>query len=117
LRGKVVLIDFWASWCGPCHKENPNVVKMYNRFKNEGFEIYGVSLDRDRAAWLKAIETDGLQWLHVSDLKFWQSEAAQAYSVQAIPATYLIGKDGNILAKNLRGKALESKVEEVLKVQ
>ncbi|MCU0446623.1 MAG: AhpC/TSA family protein [Microscillaceae bacterium] len=117
LRGKLVLIDFWASWCGPCRKENPNVVKMYNRFRNQGFEIYGVSLDRDREAWLQAIKADGLTWLHVSDLKFWQSEAAQAYSIQSIPATYLVGKDGNIVAKNLRGKALESKVEEILKVQ
>lgn len=112
LKGKLVLIDFWASWCGPCRRENPNVVKVYNQYKDKGFEIYGVSLDKDRNAWLKAIEQDGLTWLHVFDQ---QSAAAQTYQVSAIPQTYLIDKEGNILAKNLRGKALENKVAEVLK--
>jgi peroxiredoxin len=112
LKGKLVLIDFWASWCGPCRRENPNVVRVYNQYKSKGFEIYGVSLDKDRNAWLKAIEQDGLTWLHVFDQ---QSAAAQTYQVSAIPQTYLIDKNGNILAKNLRGKALESKVAEVLK--
>ncbi len=114
LKGKVVLIDFWASWCGPCRQENPNVVKMYQQYKNKGFEIYGVSLDKNREDWLAAIEEDKLAWLHVSDLQFWNSAAAQTYNVRAIPATYLIGKDGIILAKNLRGPALEAKVAEVL---
>ncbi|GAB4401544.1 MAG: hypothetical protein OHK0053_24370 [Microscillaceae bacterium] len=111
LKGKLVLIDFWASWCVPCRRENPNVVKVYDRYKNQGFEIYGVSLDRNREAWLKAIAEDQLTWLHVFD---GSSEAAQTYAVQAIPATFLIGKDGKILAKNLRGAALEAKIAEVL---
>jgi peroxiredoxin/glutathione S-transferase len=114
LRGKVVLIDFWASWCGPCRAENPNVVRLYNRFKNKGFEIYGVSLDNKKEAWLNAIEKDKLTWLHVSDLKGWQSEAARNYAVQAIPQTFLLDKDGKIIARNLRGKALEDKLDEVL---
>ncbi len=114
LKGKVVLVDFWASWCGPCRQENPNVVKMYKQYKNKGFEIYGVSLDKNRADWLSAIEEDKLTWLHVSDLQFWNSAAAQTYNIRAIPATYLVGKDGIILAKNLRGPALEAKVAEVL---
>jgi len=114
LRGKYVLIDFWASWCGPCRMENPNVVRMYNKFKDKGFEIYGVSLDREKTAWVKAIEKDGLTWTHVSDLKFWNSEAAQQYGVTAIPATFLLYKEGRIIAKNLRGAALEQKLEEVL---
>ncbi|MCU0355772.1 MAG: AhpC/TSA family protein, partial [Cytophagales bacterium] len=87
LRGKYVLIDFWASWCGPCRMENPNVVRMYNKFKTKNFEIYGVSLDRNREDWLKAIEKDQLSWLHVSDLKFWNSEGAKTYGVRGIPAT------------------------------
>ncbi|MCU0339370.1 MAG: AhpC/TSA family protein [Spirosomaceae bacterium] len=116
LRGKVVLIDFWASWCGPCRMENPNVVRVYNRFKDKGFEIYSVSLDRDKNAWVQAIGKDGLVWpSHVSDLKYWKSVAAQAYGVNAIPATFLLDKDGKVIAKNLRGEALEKKLEEVLR--
>ncbi|MFN4144261.1 MAG: redoxin family protein [Runella sp.] len=116
LRGKVVLIDFWASWCGPCRQENPNVVRVYHRFKDKGFDIFSVSLDRDKNAWVKAIEKDGLVWNnHVSDLKYWQSAAAQTYGVNGIPATFLLDKDGKVIAKNLRGEALERKLEEVLK--
>lgn len=116
LRGKIVLIDFWASWCGPCRQENPNVVRVYNKFKDKGFEIFSVSLDRDKMAWVKAIEKDGLVWPnHVSDLKYWQSAAAQTYGVNGIPATFLLDKDGKVIAKNLRGEALERKLEEVLK--
>ncbi|GAB2605010.1 redoxin domain-containing protein [Spirosoma areae] len=115
LRGKYVLIDFWASWCGPCRAENPNVVRMYNKFKDKGFAIYSVSLDQAKANWTKAIRNDNLTWTHVSDLKFWQSAAAQQYGVQAIPATFLLDKEGKIIAKNLRGDALEQKLEEVLK--
>ncbi|MFD2936055.1 redoxin domain-containing protein [Spirosoma flavum] len=115
LRGKYVLIDFWASWCGPCRAENPNVVRMYNKFKDKGFAIYSVSLDQAKANWTKAIRNDNLTWTHVSDLKFWQSAAAQQYGVQAIPATFLLDKEGKIIAKNLRGPALEQKLEEILK--
>ena len=115
LRGKYVLIDFWASWCGPCRNENPNVVRMYNKFKDKGFAIYSVSLDKDRESWLRAIRNDNLTWTHVSDLKFWQSAAAQKYGVSAIPATFLVDKEGKIVAKNLRGDALEQKLADVLK--
>jgi peroxiredoxin len=117
LRGKYVLIDFWASWCGPCRAENPNVVRMYNKFKDKGFAIYSVSLDQAKANWTKAIRNDNLTWTHVSDLKFWQSAAAQQYGVQAIPATFLLDKEGKIIAKNLRGEALEQKLEEILQVK
>lgn len=106
LRGKVVLIDFWASWCGPCRAENPNNVKLFNQYKAKGFTIYGVSLDKNREDWVKAIEKDGLTWTHVSDLKYWDSQAATLYKIDAIPATVLIDKDGKILAKNLRSEAL-----------
>lgn len=108
LRGKVVLLDFWASWCGPCRQENPNNVKLYKQYKDQGFEIYGVSLDKNMDDWKKAIMEDQLTWTHVSDLKFWQSEAAAQYKVEAIPATFLLDKDGKILAKNLRGDQLAS---------
>lgn len=113
LRGNVVLIDFWASWCKPCRMENPNVVRMYKQYNPKGFEIYGVSLDKSRDAWLKAIEQDGLTWTHVSDLQFWQSAGAKLYNVTAIPKTFLIDKDGTIIGKDLRGASLESKLEEI----
>ncbi|HEY4650796.1 MAG TPA: TlpA disulfide reductase family protein [Pontibacter sp.] len=115
LRGKYVLIDFWASWCGPCRKENPNVVRMYNEYKDKGFEIFGVSLDQNREKWLKAIADDKLTWPHVSDLKGWESAAASLYNITAIPQTLLLDKEGRIIAKNLRGKELENKLAEVLK--
>ncbi|GAA4010303.1 TlpA disulfide reductase family protein [Hymenobacter fastidiosus] len=115
LRGKYVLIDFWASWCGPCRQENPNVVKAYKRFKNKGFEIYSVSFDQDRGKWLKAIQADGLTWTHVSDLKGWESAAGQTYGVKSIPLSILLDPQGRIIDKNLRGEALEAKLASVLK--
>lgn len=115
LRGKVVLLDFWAAWCRPCRMENPNVVKAYHQYKDKGFDVYSVSLDRDKNAWLKAIQDDGLVWpSHVSDLKHWSSEAAAIYGVRSIPATFLIGKDGRIVAKNLRGDALVNTLKQLL---
>lgn len=113
LRGTYVLIDFWASWCGPCRKENPNVVRVYEKYNDRGFEILGVSLDKNRNAWLAAIEQDGLTWKHVSDLQYWNSAVVPEYQVQGIPLTYLIGPDGKILAKNLRGPSLEAKLKEI----
>jgi thiol-disulfide isomerase/thioredoxin len=116
LKGKVVLIDFWASWCGPCRKENPNVVKLYNKYKNKGFTVYSVSLDTDMASWTHAIEQDGLIWPnHVSDLLGWKTTVTQIYGFNAIPHTVLVGKDGNIIDVGLRGDALEKKVAEILK--
>lgn len=114
LRGKFVLIDFWASWCGPCRMENPNVVRMYDKFKDKGFSIYGVSLDDNEKAWKTAIARDNLKWQHGSELKKWNSGVAQTYGVNAIPATFLLDRDGKIIAKNLRGPALESKLAELL---
>ncbi len=113
LRGKVVLVDFWASWCGPCRRENPNVVRLYNTYKSKGFEILGVSLDRDRQRWLDAIKEDGLTWYHVSDLQQWSNAAALLYGVNSIPHTVLVDKDGKIIARNLRGEALEHKLAEI----
>ncbi|MBF9253742.1 AhpC/TSA family protein [Pontibacter sp. 172403-2] len=114
LRGKYVLIDFWASWCGPCRKENPNVVKMYDKYKDKGFEIFGVSLDQSKEKWEKAIADDNLPWPHVSDLQGWQSSAAQLYNVNAIPQTVLIDPEGKIIAKGLRGEDLEQKLATLL---
>ena len=114
LRGQYVLIDFWASWCRPCRMENPKVLKVYNKYKDKGFEILGVSLDRDGASWKKAIEKDGLVWQHVSDLKYFQSEAALTYSVQAIPYTVLIDPEGKIIETGLRSHRLEQVLSELL---
>ncbi len=113
-KGKYVLLDFWASWCKPCRMENPNVVKMYSKFKSKGFEILSISLDQDANAWKKAIQDDGLVWQHVTDLTYSQQTLATAYNVQAIPMTYLLDQNGVIIAKNLRGKSLEDKLAELL---
>ncbi|MEI6766736.1 MAG: TlpA disulfide reductase family protein [Bacteroidota bacterium] len=114
LRGNIVVIDFWASWCGPCRKENPNMVKLYAAFHSKGFEIFSVSLDKAKPAWVSAIKADKLTWTHVSDLKYWNSEAAKTYSVQSIPATFLLDREGKIVAKNLRGEDLYNKVQELI---
>lgn len=113
-RGKIVLVDFWASWCKPCRKEMPNVVKAYAKYKSKGFEIYGVSLDKDREAWREAIRTDGITWPQVSDLQFWDCVAAKAYNVQSIPYTVLLDREGKIIAKGLRGPELEKAIEKAL---
>ena len=113
-KGNYVLIDFWASWCRPCRLANPHVVALYNKYKDKGFEIVGVSLDRDKAEWIKAIKADALTWPQMSDLKYWQSKGAKLYSVTAIPHTVLLDKDGIIIAKDLETEELDKKLAELL---
>ncbi|HET8839054.1 MAG TPA: TlpA disulfide reductase family protein [Flavobacteriaceae bacterium] len=112
--GKVTLLDFWASWCKPCRVENPNIVRVYEKYHDKGLNIIGVSLDKSKDKWLQAIEADNLTWNHVSNLQFWQEPIAQMYQVRSIPAAFLLDENGVIIGKNLRGKALEDKVAEVL---
>lgn len=114
-KGKYVLVDFWASWCAPCREENPNIVKQYNRFKDKGFTVLGVSLDDNQTAWTQAIRVDGLTWPHVSELKRWDSVVASQYKVEGIPASFLLDPAGKIIAKNLRGADLEAFLANTLK--
>jgi peroxiredoxin len=113
LRGKYVLVDFWASWCGPCRSENPNVVAAYKKFKDKNFTIYGVSIDHNKEKWEQAIKEDGLTWIHVSDLKGWSSVGAVTYSVRSIPTNVLVGPDGKIIARNLRGEQLSEMLTQI----
>ncbi len=115
LRGKYVLVDFWASWCGPCRQENPNIVATYNKYKDKNFTVLGVSLDKSKEPWLQAINADGLTWMHVSDLKGWNNEVAQRFEIFSIPQSILLDPAGNIVGKNLRGPALEAKLATLIK--
>ncbi len=112
-KGKILLVDFWASWCGPCRKENPNVVRLYKEYKDKGLEIFGVSLDEDKAKWLDAIAKDGLTWKHGSELRGWNSTFCPLYGIQGIPFTVLLDREGNIIATNLRGPSLEMKLAQL----
>ncbi len=113
-KGKFLLIDFWASWCGPCRMENPNVVKAYNEFKGKNFTILGVSLDKDKSSWKKAIMQDHLSWTHMSDLKYWNSQAVETFGFQGIPFNVLVDPTGKVIAESLRGEDLDTKLKQVL---
>ncbi|MEO1655088.1 MAG: TlpA disulfide reductase family protein, partial [Bacteroidota bacterium] len=113
LKGNYVLLDFWASWCKPCRMESPNLVRAYNTYHEKGFEIFGVSLDQSKEKWMAAIAQDGYTWPNVSDLKGWSAQPARAYGISSIPANFLLDKEGRIIAKNLRGPALEAKIKEI----
>ena len=112
-RGKYVLVDFWASWSAPCRTENINLLNIYNKYRDKGFEVYQISLDQSKTAWERAIKEDGLIWINVSDLKFWDSEAVQLYGVETIPANFLVDQEGTIITKNLKGDALDKKMSEI----
>ncbi|MCX6225711.1 MAG: redoxin domain-containing protein [Bacteroidia bacterium] len=115
LRGKIVLLDFWAGWCGPCRRENPNLVAAYSKYHDKGFEIFQVSLDKTKPEWIAAIQKDGLNWIHVSDLKFWSSPVARLYGISSIPANFLLDKEGKIIGSNLRGAALEDELAKLFR--
>jgi len=112
-RGKIVLLDFWAGWCGPCRRENPNLVAAYRKYHDKGFEIFQVSLDKTKPEWVAGIKQDGLNWIHVSDLKFWNSPVARLYGIESIPANFLLNREGKIISRNLRGASLDEELSKL----
>lgn len=117
LKGKVLLVDFWAAWCGPCRSENPNIVKAWKKYNKKGFDVLGVSLDKDREKWIEAIHADNLTWNHVSDLRYWNNEASDLYGIRSIPSSVLLDREGIIIARNLRGEELIAKLDEIFETK